>query len=151
MRVYLAAPLFTQVERTWNRSLAAAVTKYLPTVQFILPQDFRTAGRYNDSRHYGALFRQCVDSIDISDVLLAVMDGADVDSGAAWEMGYAYAKGKPVLGVRTDYRPGAEQGVNIMCARSCRTVAREFSFQEDVTILARSVARRLRKLTAGDI
>jgi len=38
------------------------------------------------------------------DMVVALLDGADVDSGVAFEIGYARGLGKPVLGVRTDYR-----------------------------------------------
>lgn len=51
--------------------------------------------------------------------MVAVLDGADVDSGTAWEIGYAYAKGKPVLGLRTDFRTlGIEGNVNLMIESS---------------------------------
>ena len=43
-------------------------------------------------------------AIDASDGLVAVLDGADVDSGTAAEIGYAFAKGKPILGYRSDFR-----------------------------------------------
>ena len=36
--------------------------------------------------------------------MLAVLDGTDVDSGTASEIGYAYAKGKPMVGYRGDFR-----------------------------------------------
>lgn len=146
MRLYFAASLFTQIERNWNRALAAALAGVMPGLTVVMPQDFKTAGKYNDPRHYGALFRMCVDGIDGADAVLAVLDGAEVDSGVAWEVGYAYARGKPVVGLRTDFRPGAEHGLNIMLSRSCRYLIREFSFQEDVGQLAGDVARRLRKL-----
>lgn len=42
--------------------------------------------------------------IDRADFVIAVLDGTDVDSGVACEIGYAFAKGKPVLGLRTDWR-----------------------------------------------
>lgn len=42
--------------------------------------------------------------IDKSDAVLAILDGVDVDSGTAAEIGYAYAKGKRVYGLRTDFR-----------------------------------------------
>ena len=32
------------------------------------------------------------------------MDGSDPDSGTAWEIGYAYAKGTPIILLRTDFR-----------------------------------------------
>lgn len=146
MRIYLAASLFTQVERKWNRMLTEALKAQLPDLDIVMPQDFKTAGKYNDSRHYGALFRMCVEGVDSADAVLAILDGPEVDSGVAWEMGYAYARGKPVVGVRTDFRPGAEHGVNIMVSRSCRFFLREFSFQEDVNLLAKDIARRLKKL-----
>ena len=50
-----------------------------------------------------------------------MLDGVDVDSGTAWEIGYAYAKGKPVFGLRTDFRTlGIEGVVNLMIERSIK-------------------------------
>lgn len=43
-------------------------------------------------------------AIDKSDGLIAVLDRTDVDGGTASEIGYAYAKGKPILGYRGDFR-----------------------------------------------
>ena len=42
--------------------------------------------------------------IDECDVVLAVLDGVDVDSGTAAEIGYAAARGKRVVGLRMDTR-----------------------------------------------
>ena len=41
-------------------------------------------------------------AIDVADRVLAVLDGADVDSGTAAEIGYAFAKGKPTYGYHLD-------------------------------------------------
>lgn len=46
--------------------------------------------------------------IDGSHALLAVLDGSDVDSGTAAEIGYAYAKGLLIVGYRTDFRLGGD-------------------------------------------
>jgi len=43
-------------------------------------------------------------SIRAADAMLAVLDGVDVDSGTASEMGFAFALGKRVHGLRTDTR-----------------------------------------------
>ena len=48
------------------------------------------------------------ESIDRCDVVFAVLDGTDVDSGVAAEIGYAVARGKRIIGVRTDFRPASE-------------------------------------------
>jgi nucleoside 2-deoxyribosyltransferase len=39
-----------------------------------------------------------------ADGMLAVLDGVDVDSGTASEVGFAYAHGKPIVGLRGDTR-----------------------------------------------
>lgn len=146
MRIYLAAPLFSQIQRAWNRRLGDAIAAALHDATVTLPQDFRTEGRFNDPRHYTVLFRKCLEELTRSDVLLAVLDGSDVDSGVAFEMGVAHALGKTVVGVRTDFRPGAAHGVNMMCGKACRYMVREFAFQEDPGVVAESVIRRLRAI-----
>ncbi|MGL4371004.1 MAG: nucleoside 2-deoxyribosyltransferase [Spirochaetota bacterium] len=43
-----------------------------------------------------------------ADMLLAVLDGSDVDSGTSAEIGYAAALGKKVLGYRSDFRQSGD-------------------------------------------
>ena len=50
------------------------------------------------------LGRTNAERIDRSDAVFAVLDGVDVDSGTAAEIGYAYARGKTIFGLRTDFR-----------------------------------------------
>jgi nucleoside 2-deoxyribosyltransferase len=47
-------------------------------------------------------------ALDECDAVLAILDGTDVDSGTAAEIGYAFAKGKPILGYRGDFRLSAD-------------------------------------------
>lgn len=47
-------------------------------------------------------------AMDRCDAVFAVLDGVDVDSGTAAEIGYAFAKGKPILGYRGDFRLSAD-------------------------------------------
>lgn len=46
-------------------------------------------------------------AIDACDAMLAVLDGPDVDSGTAAEIGYACARGRPIVGYRGDFRLSA--------------------------------------------
>jgi nucleoside 2-deoxyribosyltransferase len=49
-----------------------------------------------------------------SDAVLAVLDGTDVDSGTAAEIGFAAALGKPVVGLRLDLRrTGDNEGATV--------------------------------------
>lgn len=58
------------------------------------------------------LGRSNASAISMCDGLIAALDGVDVDSGTAAEIGYAAALGKRIIGLRTDFRlagdnPGA--------------------------------------------
>src|SRR5262245_6597958 len=57
------------------------------------------------------LGKKNAESIESSDSLIAVLDGVDVDSGTAAEIGYAFGLGKHNWGLRTDFRlPGDNYG-----------------------------------------
>jgi nucleoside 2-deoxyribosyltransferase len=47
-------------------------------------------------------------AIDRADGMVAVLDGTDVDSGTAAEIGYAFARGKLIVGYRGDFRLSAD-------------------------------------------
>jgi len=47
-------------------------------------------------------------SILESDIIIAILDGIDVDSGTASEIGYACAKEKKIYGYRNDFRQAGE-------------------------------------------
>jgi nucleoside 2-deoxyribosyltransferase len=58
--------------------------------------------------------RANTDAIETCDIVFAVLDGADVDSGTAAEIGYAYARGKTILGYRGDFRLSADNEGSIV-------------------------------------
>ena len=147
MKIYLAAPVFSQFQRQYNRGLAARLRELIPRGEVTLPQDFRAAGaKFNDRRHLKKLYDRCMEGIRTADVVVALLDGADADSGVAFEVGYARALGKPVLGVRTDYRQLAEKGLNLMLAQGCSDVLCHFSFNEKLDDLAAMIVQRIEKI-----
>jgi nucleoside 2-deoxyribosyltransferase len=142
LTVYLAAPLFTQAERDWNRRLAEGIAGLLGS-SLILPQDFPIPEDADADGRHRELFRLCVAGVDAADAVIAVLDGPDVDSGTAFEVGYAYARGKIIIGVRTDFRKSQDQGTNLMLARSCHALVQHPSLAHDLPALAAEVARRI--------
>ena len=147
MKVYLAAPVFSQQERQYNRRLAEKLGALLPRSEMILPQDFRTDGAsFNDRRYLAAIFRQCTSALKGADVVVALLDGPDADSGVAYEVGLARGLGKPVLGVRTDYRQSQEKGLNMMLAHGCTNVVCQMSFNESLDDLAAAIVEHVEKL-----
>ena len=114
--VYLAAPLFSGAELDFNRKLRDKIKK--AGFDVFLPQEGSNNIKDEKNRQK-IIFDKNLAAIDKADILVAVLDGADVDSGTSWEIGYAYALGKPVLGLRTDFRTlGIEGTVNLMIERS---------------------------------
>ena len=145
-RVYLAAPLFGLTERRTNRLVAEAIQRLLPEVEVLLPQDFKYHGRFNDARHFGAIFDACIKGVDSCNAVVALLDGCDADSGTCFEVGYAYAKKIPVIGVRTDYRANQEKGLNLMLSRGCTRIVWRPAFGEDIEGLCKEIARSLKRL-----
>jgi nucleoside 2-deoxyribosyltransferase len=47
-------------------------------------------------------------AIDEAQAVVAILDGTDVDSGTAAEIGYAFAQGKRIVGYRGDFRLSAD-------------------------------------------
>lgn len=52
--------------------------------------------------------------IEGADAVMALLDGSDVDSGTAAEVGFAYARGLPVLGLRTDFRRSGDNAGTVV-------------------------------------
>ena len=129
-----------------NRVLAQKIEGVMPGAKVLLPQDLKFDDRYNDSRAFGMIFKGCIDGIDASDLVVAWLDGPDSDSGTSFEVGYAYANGTPVIGIRTDFRANQERGVNIMLSRACSAFVYRPSFDEDIDGLARSIAQAVKKV-----
>ena len=88
-------------ERSWNAEFAAALRHRGHEV--FLPQE------QEPGKDAAGIFATDVGGIDWADGLVAIMDGADPDSGTSWEVGYAYGK-KPIVLVRTDMRRNSGSG-----------------------------------------
>src|SRR4051794_20621511 len=97
IRVYFAGPLFTQAEWQWNQQLRAALVDR--QFDIFLPQD-RAGPMLTGQQPFdpNTLFLGNVAAIEQADVVLAVLDQPDPDSGTCWECGYAYHLGRPIFG-----------------------------------------------------
>jgi nucleoside 2-deoxyribosyltransferase len=108
--VYLAGPSgFTEPGRRWH---AEVLRPAVESAGFVALDPWEVgAGLFDDARTVEDLAaanreaaRRNVELIRRAAAVLAVLDGTDVDSGTAAEIGYAAALGTPVVGLRTDLR-----------------------------------------------
>ena len=122
MKIYLAGPLFSRAEQEYNKGLRDRLESQGHTV--FLPQEETASLVFNGEDWTENVFNCDRDGINNSDIVVAIMDGTQVDDGTAWECGYAYAKGKFVLGIRTDFRNCGDGGdpVNLMLSESSKFV-----------------------------
>ena len=100
MKIYLAGPLFSSAERAWNKQLEQLLVQQGHEV--FLPQEKELS-----QRSAKAILEADLAGLDWAEVIVAIMDGPDPDSGTCWECGYAYGK-KPVILLRTDFRASGD-------------------------------------------
>lgn len=117
MKVYYASPLgFAASTRAFMEELERALISAGLTVLNPWKSDFGTQFTQADAltdrvAHAEALHRvnMAVGAANAQmirgcDAVVAVLDGLDMDSGTASEIGYAYGLGRRVYGLRTDIR-----------------------------------------------
>ena len=113
-KAYIAGPLFSDAERAFNLQLEA-VCRAAGFETFLPQRDAPVLGPSNGKDVFGSELRANEDA----DVIVANLDGMDVDSGTAWEIGYAVARGKSIIGIRTDWRRfSPHERVNLMIEES---------------------------------
>lgn len=103
--VYVASPLFSQAEREFLEKMVNSLAQASgldPLNDFFLPH--RDGGELGKGPTRNNIFNLDMHHVDSAGVIIALLDGQDVDSGTCIELGYAFAKGKKILGLLTDFR-----------------------------------------------
>lgn len=122
-QAYIAGPLFNEGERWFDEQIeqiasAAGYTTFLPH------RDGKE-GKLKSEANIRAIFNEDTAAIDQCDIVIANLNGITTDDGTAWELGYAYAKGKHLVGVYTDWRLQFNfQIVNLMLECSLNKMVR---------------------------
>src|SRR5882757_4245551 len=96
-RIYFAAPLFNEMERRFNREIVEVLE---PFCEVFLPQ--RDGGLLMRFVKEGAtldeaearVFERDIEAMREADAIVAILDGASVDEGVAFEIGYMFGLGK---------------------------------------------------------
>ena len=100
--IYIAGPLFNTHERWYLERIAetlesAGYSTFLP---------HRDAGlvRLGSFEERLRIFETDIEALKACDLCVALLTGADQDSGTSAELGYMYALGKPCFGITDDKR-----------------------------------------------
>lgn len=116
VRIYLSGPIFSQAEIEWARQVKGLIEKsFASRAEVIWPHEIASGPREG-------IFRENMRALDQCQIVVAILEGPQVDDGTAWEVGYHYARGGKVLGIRTDFRKAGESPeswANAMIEFSC--------------------------------
>jgi len=134
--IYLAGPLFTQAEQQWLKTLQQSLQSFGDRagrpLEVVWPYELFTqqelAAWGGRAKH--EIFNLCKQHLDRADMVIALLDGSQVDDGTAWELGYFFARfpeRRPIIGIRTDFRNAGDVPhalVNLMLDCSCTIIVR---------------------------
>lgn len=127
MKAYIGGPLFDEGERWWIETVDRAVAEAGFTT-FLPHRD----NPPKDESNVREIFENDKRGIDECDVMVANLNGIITDDGTAWELGYAYAKGKYLIGMHTDWRLRFEhEVVNLMLECSLHRLVRSLDELRD--------------------
>ena len=99
-KVYLASPFFTENDLKYVTQAENILEERGMDVFSPRKHEPRDTGEFGTVQWAEDVFRMDVNAIDDSDVVVMLYHGNMSDSGTAWECGYAYATGKPVVVVQ---------------------------------------------------
>lgn len=103
--VYVAGPLFSQAERKFLETMVdclAEASHLDPIKDFFLPH--RDGGELGKGPTRTQIFNLDINTLKQADIVVALLDGQDADSGTCIELGIAYSLGKKIFGIITDFR-----------------------------------------------
>ncbi|WP_379946775.1 nucleoside 2-deoxyribosyltransferase [Enterococcus devriesei] len=117
--IYFAAPLFAQSDLLYNQHLVKRIRELSSALSIYLPQE--NAGINDKSAYADSKMITLADTEEVlkSDLMIALLDGLTIDAGVASEIGVAYAKGIPIIGLYTDSRQqGADNQQKLMALQT---------------------------------
>lgn len=103
--VYMAGPLFSQAERLFLEQMVIELARASgldANSDFFLPH--RDGGELGKGPKRLDIFNLDISELSQASIVVALLDGQDVDSGTCIELGYAFSSEKKIFGIITDFR-----------------------------------------------
>ena len=125
MYAYIAGPLYNDGERWFDELIEHCACENMLST-YLPHRDLGILSCPEDSAY---IFTGDLEHLQKADVVIANLNGMTTDAGTAWEIGYAYARGKHIIGVYTDERMHVKNSeINLMIANSLHILVK--SLQE---------------------
>lgn len=105
--IYIAAPLFSEMEKNYIDKIVHIISQKLELNQY---NDFYVPHRDNIGMIDSDIYDKNIKYLNNCTIMIAILDGKDVDAGTAFKIGYFESQNKIVLGLLTDKRSYEENG-----------------------------------------
>jgi nucleoside 2-deoxyribosyltransferase len=118
-RVYYAASLFNEAERSFNRKVVSMIhdlgySTWFPQEDVGLLTDFIEKDGMTLAEAREHIFNLNIREVQAADLIVFCLDGRVPDEGACIEAGIAWGMNKRIIALKTDFRDGEPGGNNIM-------------------------------------
>lgn len=104
MKAYLANGLFSIGDRLLNELIAGQLRAEIEHVDLYLPQENDAINDKSSFADSITIAQADMERLEESAFLIAVIDGVEIDSGVAAEIGAFYMTGKPIFALYSDVR-----------------------------------------------
>lgn len=104
MKAYVANGLFSESDRDYNIKLVTRLRAEFPEVEFYLPQENLLINDKSTLASSIDIAIADMTELRASDFIIAVIDGVEIDSGVAAEIGASHMLNIPIFGLCTDIR-----------------------------------------------
>lgn len=134
--VFISGPIFSEGEMWFIKQVVSVIEQlgFKAIWAFMEERELIEKEELTGKEWTGKVYAFITERIDKSDFVVAILDGVDVDSGTAWEIGYAVGKEKKIIGIKTDERVyGKDQAVNLMIQESVKIVKSLDELKEELS------------------
>ena len=141
VNIYLSGHMHHEEHDWWEEVLVALKDDH---IRWLVPKH----GPFSDETRHSANYYVPRDMLAVqqADIVLAFVEDLARNVGTAWECGYAYARGRPVIALQTDFRGGEDDSLNLMLRRSSTRVIQNSGTNEEIEPLASALATALAEL-----
>lgn len=126
---YLANGLFGLGDRLVNELVAKAIRQAIPGVDLYVPQENAAINDKNAYANSGQIAAADIEALKASDFLVAVIDGVEIDSGVAAEIGAFSMLNRPIFALFTDSRQQGRDNEQKIAALKEDAVENQFVYR----------------------
>ena len=108
-KIYIAGPLFNKHEQMYLEDIAKELEGngydcFLTHRDQTGIDESELKGTDMSQETKDKIFKNDLDALDAADLTVALLTGQDIDSGTSAEIGYTFAKEKPVIAINANER-----------------------------------------------